>query len=83
MCSPAKEIELLTYRSEQLERNDIELVKKLNFIKEALQEVQESIFHRDEELGRAERKIIAFERLKSKDDEKIKGLEVHIRTLKK
>ena len=31
-----EEINLLKYRSEQLERNNVELVKELNFIEEAL-----------------------------------------------
>ena len=47
------------------------MVKELNFIEEAFQEAEESIFRRDEELRWTERKIVAFERLKSKDDEKI------------
>nr|XP_010920206.1 paramyosin-like [Elaeis guineensis] len=78
-----EEINLLKYRSEQLERNNVELMKKLDFIEEALQEAQESILHRDEELRWVERKIVAFKRLKSKDDKKIEGLEEWIRTLEK
>ena len=46
-----EEIDLLKYRSEQLERNNIELVKELSFTEETLQEAQESIFHRDKKLG--------------------------------
>ena len=33
------EMDLLKHRSEQLERNNVELVKKLSFTEEALQEV--------------------------------------------
>ena len=50
-----EEINLLKYRLEQLERNNTELVKKLNFTKEALQESQELILHQDEELQQIER----------------------------
>ena len=45
-----EEIDLLKDRLEYLERNNTELVKKLSFTKEALQEIQESILHQDEEL---------------------------------
>ena len=45
-----KEIDLLKYRLEHLERDNTELTKELSFTEEAFQEVQESILHRDEEL---------------------------------
>ena len=45
-----KEIDLLKYRLEHLERDNTELAKELDFIEEAFQEMQESILHRDEEL---------------------------------
>ena len=50
-----KEIDLLKYRLEYLERNNTELVKELNFTKDALQEAQKSILHQDEELWQTER----------------------------
>ena len=55
-----EEINLLKYQLEQLERNNTELVKKLNFTKEALQESQESILRQDEELQQIERQLEAF-----------------------
>ena len=45
-----EEIDLLKYRLEHLKKDNVELAKELSFIEEALQEAQESILHRDEEL---------------------------------
>ena len=45
-----EEIDLLKYKLEHLEKDNVELAKKLNFIEEALQEAQESILYQDEKL---------------------------------
>ena len=50
-----EEIDLLNYWLEHLERDNTELAKELSLTKKALQEAQESILRRDEELRQVER----------------------------
>ena len=78
-----EEIDLLKYRLEHLERDNTGLDKKLSHTEEALQEPQESILHRNEELWQVERWIKALEQQKSRTDRKVEDLEERIKTLER